>query len=406
MINILKEKKKLILIGIVILFLIIIARLSYITVFTYISNREDVILEKDLSCEFRQEVYLSDFIKTLNGKIVEDTKIDTNEIGIKKVTLSYQNRYGFISKKSFEIEVRDITAPTVVVKNTYIVEVNSIENLIDTIFCADDYDDNVKCIIKGNYNLNKVGEYPLTITATDHSNNRTEKDFTLKIIEKTKDDNKTTLNSNYTSFKEVLEKYKNKNTSIGLDLSKWQGDVEFGKLKEQGVEFVMLKIGGQREIKGEFIIDPKFKENLKQAKKHNIKVGVYFYSYAKEEKEARKQAKWIISILEEEKLDLPIVFDWENWNKYTTFHISFHTLNKIASAFMKEVENAGYESMLYSSKYYLETIWYRENYKVWLAYYTKNNDYQEKYLLWQLCSDGKIEGIEGFVDIDIMYHNN
>ena len=59
--------------------------------------------------------------------------------------------------------------------------------------------------------------------------------------------------------------------------------------------------------------------------------------------------------------------------------------------------------MLYSSKYYLETIWDAKDYTNWLAYYTKNNDYQGDYAMWQVCSDGKIDGIDGYVDIDVMY---
>ena len=79
----------------------------------------------------------------------------------------------------------------------------------------------------------------------------------------------------------------------------------------------------------------------------------------------------------------------------------------MATAFLEEVERNGYVGMLYSSKYYLENIWYREEYdNIWLAYYTKNNDYDGKYLLWQVCNDGKIDGIDGYVDIDILYQSN
>lgn len=369
------------------------------------TNREDIILVNDLSCEFREEIYVKDFIKDIRGTVLDNYRIDTNEVGERQVTLVYENRYGFKVYKKFVIEVKDVIAPTVVVSNPYTVEIGSIDNLMDTIFCADDYDDDVKCNIVGEYDLEKQGKYDLKVVATDKSDNITMREFTLNVIEKKKEtsSNKENTEEEYTSFKEVYKKYKTDSTLIGLDLSKWQGDVDFGKLKEQGVSFVMLKVGGQQKIGGDFIIDPKFYHNIEKAKEYDIDVGVYFYSYAKTVQEAKKQARWIISEVKDYDIELPIVFDWENWTKYTSFHISFHTLNKVANAFMEEVEKNGYEAMLYSSKYYLETIWYRENYTNWLAYYTDNNNYQGDYLMWQLCSDGKIDGIDGYVDIDVMY---
>ena len=144
-------------------------------------------------------------------------------------------------------------------------------------------------------------------------------------------------------------------------------------------------------------------EGIKKALDNGILVGVYFYSYAKTEKEARNQARWIVKKLQNYDVTLPIAFDWENWSSYNSFNISFHSLNKVAKAFVSEVEKYNYDGILYSSKFYLENIWYQEEYTKWLAYYTSNNDYKEKYLLWQLCDDGKIDGIDGYVDIDVMY---
>lgn len=395
-----KHKRKLIL-GIVLLIVLIIIILKLLTHFT---NKEDVILKKDLTCNFREEVYVMDFVSKLNGEVLKNELIDTTTVGKKKVSLTYRNRYGLNVSKKFEIEIKDVTPPTVVVSNPYIVEKGSIQNLTDTIFCADDYDDKVTCSIVGKYDLEKIGKYDLKMIATDHSGNSTTKEFTLNVIEKSE---KETMDNNrkkeYTSFESIYKKYKKANTEIGLDISKWQQDVDFTKLKEEGVTFVMLKIGGQTKIGGEFTIDPKFYENIEKALENDLQVGVYFYSYATSEKEARKQVKWIIEKLGDYQITLPIVFDWENWATYTKFHLSFYTLNKIANAFMEEVERYGYTSMLYSSKYYLETIWYESDYTNWLAYYTNNNDYEGKYLMWQVCNDGKIDGIDGYVDIDVMY---
>lgn len=377
--------------------------ISIITItISRLTNTDGIILKKDLTCNFREDVHIKDFIGILDGQLIDNYKVDTSEVGPKDLIITYKNNYGFIVSTKITIEVKDITSPTIIVNNPYTVEVGSIDNLIDTIFCADDYDDNPNCTIKGEYDLEKIGNYNLQVTAKDHSGNNTSKDFVLNVIEKSNNNTTPNTTKRYTSFKSILNKYKNNTTSIGLDLSKWQGEVDFQKLKQQGVEFVMLKIGGQTKIGDTFNLDPKFYDNIKGALNNNIKVGIYFYSYATSEKEAIKQADWIIDKLKKYKIELPIAFDWENWNNYTTFHLSFNSLNKIASSFINRIEDYKHKAILYSSKSYLEDIWYKENYKTWIAYYTNDFPDYQNYYMWQLCSDGKIDGIKGYVDIDIM----
>ena len=78
---------------------------------------------------------------------------------------------------------------------------------------------------------------------------------------------------------------------------------------------------------------------------------------------------------------------------------------EIANAFMTEVKTNGYEAMLYSSKFYLETIWTNKlKFPVWLAHYTNSTSYEGDFIIWQLCNDGHIDGINGDVDIDVLYH--
>lgn len=371
--------------------------------YTRFTTTEGIFLNDDLTVQFRDEVYISDFISYIDGELIDNYRVDTNEVGLRELVVTFKNKYGFIVSKNITIEVIDVTSPTVVVSNPYTIEKSSINNLEDNIFCADDYDDLISCNIVGEYDLNEVGKYNLEMIATDKSGNETRKEFVLNVIEKQIGGGNNQGIGSYTSFDSVYNKYKNENTEIGLDISKWQGNVDYAKLKDQGVEFVMLKIGGQTEIGGDFNVDPKFYDNIEGAIDNDIKVGVYFYSYASSIKEARDQADWIVEKLDGYEISMPIVFDWENWNKYTTFHISFHTLNKIATSFIDRVEELGYEGVLYSSKYYLENIWYQEDYTNWIAYYTDNFDNYKNYYMWQLCSDGKIDGINGYVDIDIRY---
>ena len=367
-----------------------------------LTTTEGIIFNDNLKVEFRSEVYVKDFIKSIDGKLIDNYKVDTNEVGKKDIVITFKKMYGFIVGKNLTIEVIDVTPPTVIVSSPYQVIKGSNIKLEEEIFCADDYDDYIECKINGEYDLNTLGKYNLEMIATDKSGNITNKKFILDVIEKSVNSNNNS-SIRYTSFKSVYNKYKNDNTKIGLDISKWQGEVDFTKLREQGVEFVMLKLGGQTKIGGEFIIDPKFYDNIDGAINNDIDVGVYFYSYAKSSEEAIKQADFIVSKLDKYNINMPIAFDWENFIDYTKFHISFHTLNKIASSFINRVEELGYKGVLYSSKYYLENIWYSDNYTNWLAYYNSEfNDYKD-YYMWQICSNGKIDGINGYVDIDIMY---
>lgn len=396
------QKYKIQLIIFLLLFLIFLCSL---VLYLHFTNTEDLIPKKNMSFNFRQTVHTSDLIEKLNGRLLTNTLVDTNTVGKRKVQVSYYNHYGFIENKYVEIEIKDITPPTVVVNSTYYAEKGDKYNLLDKIFCADDYDDNVSCQITGDYNFDKVGKYPLKIVATDHSNNVTSKSFSLVISDKTDTikDKQPSLVTTTTDFKNIYKKYKTNNTLIGLDLSKWQEQVDFDKIKTQGVEFVMLKIGGQSEKSGKLELDPYFINNIEEALKRDLKVGVYFYSHATSTDEARKQAGWVVKNLKEYHLSLPIAFDWENWNQYTSYHLSFHTLNNIANTFFTTLETKNYQTMLYSSKYYLDTVWYKEEYNIWLAHYTTDSKDKAEYNMWQLCNDGKIEGIDNLVDIDILY---
>ena len=102
-------------------------------------------------------------------------------------------------------------------------------------------------------------------------------------------------------------------------------------------------------------------------------------------------------------MELPIVFDWENWDEFNEYKISFQKLNDIAFSFISEIEKNGYISVLYSSKKYLDNIWFNNNYSVWLAHYTDKTNYNGEYNIWQICDNGLIDGIDTYVDIDIMY---
>jgi len=134
-----------------------------------------------------------------------------------------------------------------------------------------------------------------------------------------------------------------------------------------------------------------------------IPVGIYFHSYAKTPNQAIEQAEWVKEQISKYDITLPIAFDWESWNSFNKTGMSFYTINKVANTFLDKLAEYGYKGMLYSSKNYLTKIWYPTDHETWLAHYIDKTDYEGEYSMWQICETGRVNGIEGAVDIDIMY---
>ncbi len=366
--------------------------------------RIEVVLKNNLTAEFTEEKKVSDFIESINGNIIDDYVINTTSLGKKEIKFQFKNDQNIIVPYEYEIEVIDTVQPVVWLSNVYQVTKGSNINLTDKILCGDNQDNKPKCTVEGNYDLNTVGDYPLLFKAEDKSGNITEKQFILRVIEPSNTNTpRTTAEPTYTDFNQAKNQYKTDKTQIGIDVSGWQGKIDFEKIKNAGVEFIMIRVGGTRGTNGEYFVDKYFKRNIEEANKYGIKAGIYFYSYANSKESAMKDAKWVIKQIKDYDIDLPIAFDWEEWAYFNDYNLSFFGLTSMAESFLETIEDAGYEGMLYSSKSYLENIWLPTKYDIWLAHYTIQTNYQGKYKLWQLCENGKIDGIDGAVDINVMY---
>ena len=311
-------KKKIIIISLT--SIILLSIIGFILTKTYhkyqIKNAIIIVeLKENLSTEFLSKVKVSDFITNINGTIIDDYEIDTKTIGPKKVSFTYLNDDKIKINQEFTITVVDTTAPVIWLGGSYSVTKGSKDDLTSKILCGDNYDSNPKCEIIGNYDMNEVGTYPLTFKATDTSGNTTEKNFNLYVKKPVTNSGGSNNNQQtVTYFKDIDAKHKNENTEIGLDLSEWQGDVDFNKLKEAGVEFVILRVGSTRGINGDYFLDSKFEQNITRANEAGIPVGIYFYSYANTKEKAIKDAKWILDQIKDYQVDLPVAFDWENWS--------------------------------------------------------------------------------------------
>lgn len=360
-------------------------------------------VEDKVEVEFGKIAYLEDYVSVIDGKL-ENTELKYSELGENQVKFIYTNDLGK-NYRYIKFNVVDTTKPYVSVPSYKTVLVNSDTTFINNFFCADNHDRNVERKLEGDYDLGTVGTYTAKYIASDISGNSVEKDITLNVVEtipkQSNSSNKTPIN--YINYSDLYNEHKSSNTKVGIDISRWQGDVDFDQLKENNVEFIMMRLGGQDGIDGEYYLDSKFQRNIEEATKRGFDIGVYFYSYAYTNEEAIKQAKFVLDNLKGYKLTLPIVFDWECWNKFNDMHISLYDITNVQDTFLNYVEKKGYKGARYGSKNYLTNAWQDSKHLTWLAHYVVNTNYDGEYFMWQRCDTGKVQGINGAVDVDILY---
>ncbi len=188
----------------------------------------------------------------------------------------------------------------------------------------------------------------------------------------------------------------------GIDVSKYQGDINFNKVKNN-IDFVIIRIGYGRYDNQK---DPKFEANYNGFKTYSVPVGIYHYSYAKSVEDAKKEADIVLRWLNGRSLNLPVYFDIEDKSQQ---NLSKNTLTNICEAFCTKIEKAGYWAGIYANKYffttYLDYKKLEKKYTIWVAQYNNTNTYKGKYDMWQYTSSGKISGINGNVDMNYLYRN-
>ncbi len=343
---------------------------------------------------YYEEVKLSDIID--EDVDFEDLVIETTTIGEFSIEFDYEIG-GNIYSKNFKYKVIDDEKPFAVISDNYYIKINEEFILKDELIVADNEDTDVNVIFEGVYDTSVVGEFPIVVLLEDNYGNTNEYNIVVNVIEEVDD-----YTMDEIDYYEVVDIHKTSKTKIGIDVSAWQGDVNWEEVKYAGIEYVILRIGvGHKD--GINLLDTKFLDNLSKVKELDIPVGVYYYSYAKNEEEAIDQAKWIVDTLNGVELELPITFDWEIWNKFNEYELNTIKLNNIARAFMDEVESLGYDSMNYGSANRLRDFYKLSNYKTWLAHYTDETYYEGDYYIWQLTDKGIVPGVEGYCDINVLY---
>ncbi len=197
------------------------------------------------------------------------------------------------------------------------------------------------------------------------------------------------------------------NAVMGIDVSKWQGEIDWDKVKNAGVEFVIIRCGYRGSSSGALVVDPYFEANIKGATAAGLDVGVYFFTQAINQVEAVEEASMVVSLIEDYNLTYPVFIDTEGaGGDGRADGLDVETRTLVCEAFCTTVKNAGYEAGVYASRNWLnnrvdaDTL---DKYVIWLAEYRSAPLYQGYYSMWQYTSKGEIDGIEGNVDFNISY---
>ena len=196
-------------------------------------------------------------------------------------------------------------------------------------------------------------------------------------------------------------------TRRGLDVSSYQEDIDWERVRAEGFDFAFIRIGYRGYSVGNIFPDERARENLAEAKAAGFDVGVYFYAQAISVEEAKEEARWCLDFLGSEALQLPVVYDWEYVGPAArTGGMDKATLTECVKTFCTTVQEAGFQPMVYFNKHVSQDLLDLEalsEYPFWLAQYKEQMDYPYQVDFWQYTEEGKVPGIEGDVDIDLMF---
>lgn len=194
-------------------------------------------------------------------------------------------------------------------------------------------------------------------------------------------------------------------TLKGIDVSKWQGKIDWEKVSKTDVKFVIIRCGYGDNIKSQD--DKYFMENVAACEKYGIPYGIYLYSYAKNVKMAKSEVKHVLRLIKEAKAKptYPVYLDMEDNSQYV---LKNKTLTEIADYFCSSMVKEGYKAGVYANlNWWTNKLndksfnqWYR-----WVAQYNSNCSYKGIYQMWQSTSEGEVNGIYGGTDINFLFSN-
>ena len=210
----------------------------------------------------------------------------------------------------------------------------------------------------------------------------------------------------------------NSSVTYGIDVSKFQGTIDWAQVASSGINFAMVRVGYRDSSTGEIKPDTNAKYNMQEAEKNGIKIGAYFFSTATTNDEAVEEANWVANYIAQYPITYPVGFNCEGFENSSSrqYGLTKDARSNIAMAFLKQIHNSGYTPIFYASRNELvnDTKWntsqIEKSYKVWLAWYNQDTSalangpsYSGKCAMWQYTNQGTIPGISKKVDVDVAY---
>lgn len=212
-------------------------------------------------------------------------------------------------------------------------------------------------------------------------------------------------------YEEPVMKYfanGDKASYLGVDISKENGTVDFKKIKKDGVDFVMVRLGYRGYESGNVILDEEYFDNIQLANEAGLAVGVYFESQATTVEEALEEAEFVVTNLIEMRVTYPVVFDLGLVANDSSRidNIPKTQLTEITNAFCERVKEVGFTPMVYGNKYWLLRkidLTMLGDYDIWLSQNGEVPDYPYEFAMWQYSHTGSVSGISGDVNMNISF---
>lgn len=196
----------------------------------------------------------------------------------------------------------------------------------------------------------------------------------------------------------------------GIDVSKFQGDIDWNKVAKDGVEFAYIRLGYRGYGSGKLVVDENYEKNVSGCSAAGIDTGVYFFTEAVNEIEGIEEAEYVLDQIKDYKIDLPIVIDVEesaSKEDSRTKKLTKEERTKAIIAFCERIKQDGHEVMIYGnlkSLMLMLDLEELENYDKWFAYYHYPLHFPYKYRVWQYSATGKVDGIKGNADLNIAFY--
>ena len=260
-----------------------------------------------------------------------------------------------------------------------------------------------------------------SVNGTDADGNNTLSDKDEKEQDPQYSDNDGAMNQDAGNGASVILSNSTNETSdvtIGVDVSKFQGTIDWAQAASSGVDFAMIRVGYRAQKTGIIYADTNAKYNMQEATANGIKVGAYFFSSAVNEAEAVEEADWVADFIADYSITYPVAFDCEGFNTSESRQKSMTKAERtaVAAAFLQEIYDKGYTPMFYAASSELannsqwNTASLEKSFKIWVAQYpstpypeTPSTSYTGTCSMWQYTNQGRVAGIGTNVDINVAY---